>query len=198
MEPAGPTGAGSGETPSARRVFEILVREHADMLTAFLRSLVVSPSAIDDLFQETMLVAWRRLGDYDTARPFGPWLRGIAGVLAMEHRRKQASAARVVMSVEPETLAALEEHYQRLSRAPGDTFHERAQRLRECLSRLPEALREVVEFAYARGMLLRQIAESLGASEEAVKKRIQRARTALARCLHGAPDEPAAATGGEA
>src|SRR4030095_1216705 len=83
--------------PSARQVFEILVHEHADMLTAFLRSLVLDSSAIHDLFQETMLVAWRRLADYDRARPFGPWLRGIAGVLVMEHRRKRASAARTVM-----------------------------------------------------------------------------------------------------
>jgi len=167
-------------------VFEILVREHADMLTAFLRSLVMDSAAIDDLFQETMLVAWRQLADYDRSRPFGPWLRGIAGVLVMEHRRKRAGAAKVVMCVEPEALDALEQHYQQLSRSPGDSFRERAQRLRECLSRLPERMREVIEFAYARGLLLRQIAESIGASEEAVKKRIQRARESLVQCLQGA------------
>ena len=30
-----------------------------------------------DLFQETMVVAWRRLDDFDHTRPFGPWLRGL-------------------------------------------------------------------------------------------------------------------------
>jgi DNA-directed RNA polymerase specialized sigma24 family protein len=34
-------------------------------------------------------------------------------------------------------------------------------------------------------MLLRQIAESLGAGEEAIKKRIQRAREALHECFAG-------------
>ena len=60
----------------AADVFAILVREHADRLLAYLRA-TVPASSVDDLFQETVLVAWRRLPDYDRARPFGAWLRGI-------------------------------------------------------------------------------------------------------------------------
>lgn len=191
-----------GTQPSGRQVFEILAREHADMLVAYLRSLVSAGDVVDDLFQEAMLVAWRRLADYDTKRPFGPWLRGIAANLVLEHRRKMgAAAARGVLSVEPEVLEALEEQHRALSRAPGDTFRERVGKLQECLGRLPEKLREVVEFAYARGLLLRQIAASLGASEEAIKKRIQRARESLVQCLNGnvAPtgEAPVGGTGGD-
>jgi len=47
------------------------------MLTVFLRSRVNDEAAVDDLFQETMLVAWKRLDDCDLSRPFGPWLRGL-------------------------------------------------------------------------------------------------------------------------
>ncbi len=169
-----------GGSPSARQIFEILVREHADMLTAYLRSLVHAHDAVDDLFQETMLIAFRRLDDYDRTRPFGPWLRGIASNLVLEYRRKNARGA---MSCEPEILEALEHHFNATSRMHGDTFRERAGKLSDCLTRLPEKLREVVELAYARGMLLRQIAESLSAGEEAVKKRIQRAREALIDCF---------------
>ena len=61
-----------------KRSFEILVRENTRMLTVFLRSRVKDEAAVDDLFQETMLVAWKRLDDCDLSRPFGPWLRGIA------------------------------------------------------------------------------------------------------------------------
>ena len=64
--------------PDARKLFETLVREHADMLTVYLRSALGDTSDVDDLFQETMVVAWRRLDDFDQTRPFGPWLRGIA------------------------------------------------------------------------------------------------------------------------
>src|SRR5438477_9319038 len=73
----------------ARAVFEILVREHADMLGAYLRTLLGSDSSLDDIYQETMLVSWRRLADYDRSRPFAPWLRGIAQILVLEHARKK-------------------------------------------------------------------------------------------------------------
>ncbi|MCA9286606.1 MAG: sigma-70 family RNA polymerase sigma factor [Phycisphaerales bacterium] len=165
---------------SAQEVFEILVREHADMLTAFLRSLVYDSAAVDDLFQETMLTAWRRLPDYDRERPFGPWLRGIASNMVLQHRRRSRTK---LLSCEPAVLEALDRRFGTLELVPADSFRARAERLRTCMERLPQKLREVVELGYARGLLLREIGIALQATEEAVKKRIQRARDMLLRCL---------------
>jgi DNA-directed RNA polymerase specialized sigma24 family protein len=41
----------------------------------------------------------------------------------------------------------------------------------------------VIELGYGRGMLLKEIATSLDSTTEAVKKRVQRARLNLARCI---------------
>jgi RNA polymerase sigma-70 factor (ECF subfamily) len=166
--------------PEARHVFEILVREHADMLETYLRALMGSDPALDDVFQEAMMVAWRRLKDYDRTRPFAPWLRGIAQVLVMEHARKGRARAR---TTDPEVLAQLEVHFSNLMRSPGDTFRERADRLWPCVSQLPEPMREAVELVYIRGTTLSSAAESMGASKEALWKRVQRARQLLAQCL---------------
>ena len=57
----------------------------------YLRAAVRNQSAVEDLFQETMLVAWRRLNEYDRSYPFGPWVRGIAAKLIMAHFRKNKS-----------------------------------------------------------------------------------------------------------
>ncbi len=165
--------------PSGREVFEILVREHADMLAAYARSLLWSAVAADDLFQETMLTAWKQLGQYDRSRPFGPWLRGIARNLGLEYERKHRTQAR---ATDAAMLDALDDRYNRLA-PPGHSFRDRADRLLECLPRLPEAMREAVEMMYTRGLMLRQIAESLGTSEESIKKRVQRARQLLAQCV---------------
>jgi RNA polymerase sigma-70 factor (ECF subfamily) len=161
-------------------VFEILAREHADMLAAFLRSLVLRNEVVEDLFQETMLVAWRRLGDYDRSLPFGPWLRGIAVRLVLAHRRRLASG---FLNCDAGVLEALEQQYRRFERPPADSFAERLERLRGCLDRLPPLLREAIDLVYSRGLSLRSLASSLQATEEAVKKRIQRARQLLARCI---------------
>lgn len=158
------------------------------MLTAYLRSLVHDPAVVDDLFQEAMLTAWRRLADYDRQRPFGPWLRGIATRLVLQHRRK--AATRGVFNCDPAVLAALEQNFDELSRQPGDTFRDRADRLVDCLKRLPARLRETIELVYARDLMLRQIAESLDTTEEAVKKRVQRGRQLLAECIRSGEVNP--------
>lgn len=153
------------------------------MLVAFLRSLVSAQDAVDDLFQETMLVAWRRLHEFDHSRPFGPWLRGIAANLVLAHRRKSAIAHRRVMNCEPEVLEELERQFSALGSRRGDSFRERVELLKDCLSRLPEQMRQAIELAYAKGMMLRQVALATGTGEEAIKKRVQRAREALADCF---------------
>lgn len=169
-----------GVSRSGHDVFEILVREHADMLTAYLRSLLRGGSAVDDIFQETMLVAWRRLDDFDRSRPFGPWLRGIAAKLVLQHRRQSARSA---LNCDPQVLEALDARFLETAQLPGDSFRDRAERLFDCITKLPEKLREAIEMTYGRDMLLKQIAESINSSEEAVKKRVQRARQLLAECL---------------
>ena len=75
--------------PDARKLFETLVREHADMLTVYLRASLGNSPDVDDVFQETMIVAWKRLDDFDHTRPFAPWLRGIARNLVLAQRRRR-------------------------------------------------------------------------------------------------------------
>ncbi len=69
----------SNVNKKAHKAFEILARENSRMLTVYLRSLVRDEAAVDDLFQEAMVVAWRRLDECDLDRPFGPWLSTASG-----------------------------------------------------------------------------------------------------------------------
>lgn len=164
----------------AESVFEILASEHAGMLEAYLRSLVGPNADLDDLFQETMIVAWRRLDEFDQSRSFGAWLRGIARVLVMERARKGAARAR---TTDPRVLEEIDRRFETLGRAPGDTFRERAERLVDCVARLPEGMREAIELVYMRGLTIVAAAGAIGQGEEAVKKRVQRGRALLAECM---------------
>lgn len=180
MEQERSKGRGRAPTIDAPAVFEILVREHADMLGAYLRTLVGSDSSFDDIFQESMLVAWRRLADYDRSRPFAPWLRGIAQVLVLEHMRKKKARP---VTADPLVLAEIDKRFEEFGRGPGDSFADRAERIWVCVARLPESMREAINLVYVRGMQIGAAAESLGASRETVGKRVQRGRQLLAECL---------------
>lgn len=162
-------------------LFEILVREHADALTIYLRAAVEDRSAAEDLFQETMLVAWRKIGEYDRQLPFGAWLRGIARRLVLAHYR----AASRQLTLSNEVLEILDRRLTHIERRPGDTLDEKIAALLECLERLEPIYREPVELHYRHAHSAETIAERLQATTSAIQKRLQRARRQLADCLAG-------------
>lgn len=64
-----------------------LVRLHGQALRAFLRRLTGNEAEADDLAQDAFVFAWERIGRFDPARPFRPWLFGIAWRKYRERRR---------------------------------------------------------------------------------------------------------------
>jgi RNA polymerase sigma-70 factor (ECF subfamily) len=167
-------------TLQAEAVFEILVRENADMLTTYLRSVVWRPGAIDDLFQETMLVAWKRLPEYDQKRPFGPWLRGIAARMVMAHSRK---AKRDLLVCDERVLEHLDRQLQHIGQRSGDTWDDKLVALRECIAALPDDQQQTVRLRYLEDLQADRVASQLNVSLEAIKKRLQRARAQLLDCI---------------
>jgi len=164
----------------SRTLFGILVRENAAMLMVYLRSAVRDPEEIDDLFQETMLVAWRTSDRFDQSRPFGPWLRGIAAKVVLAHRRQAAKVMPVCNEV---MLEKFETRLASIQKQPGDTFDEKLDCLQQCLEQLPERLRETVRHRYTLLLSRSEIASRLNTSAEVITKRLQRARVALLDCV---------------
>jgi RNA polymerase sigma-70 factor len=162
------------------QVFEILIRENADMLLAYLRSAVRDEHAVDDLFQESMLVAWRKIEQYDRERPFGAWLRGIARNLALEHFRKCASRDQLL---DEETLEWVEARIAQVQAFGGDTLGEKLSALRDCVQALPEGYRQPIQLRYAESLSLSEISNKLQLAMETLKKRLMRAKLRLADCL---------------
>lgn len=162
-------------------LFEILAREHAPMLAAYLRSVVHDSAAVDDLFQEAMLAAWKSLDRYDRNQPFGPWLRGIAAKLILADRRRMAKSP---VLCDAETLQHLDHRFELVEARPGDTLDEKLVALSQCIELLPPHYREVVQLRYRMELPSAKVAENLNVSMETLKKRLQRARANLLDCLN--------------
>jgi len=167
----------------SRDLFEILVREHIDSVRAFLLASLRDPLAAEDLLQETFLVAWRNLDRYDRQLPFGPWVRGIAGKLLLNWRRKLGRSR--VHFCDEETLGLLDQRFEEFATLPGDSFDEHLDALRDCMACLSPAQRTAIDLHYQHGLHCKEIARRLDVGFEAVKKHLQRGRAALERCLHG-------------
>ena len=149
------------------------------MLLAFIRSIQSDQSAAEDVWQETMLVAWRRIDDYDTTRPFGPWLRGIAQKIVLA---KFSKPNRMTIT-DPESLEYLSHRFESVQQLNGDTLDEKLDSLRDCIEGLSEHERQCIEMRYSQDLKPSQLCEQLGIALETVKKRLVRAKQRLIDCM---------------
>lgn len=150
------------------------------MLTAFIGASVSQKTAVDDIWQETMLTAWRRWDDYDRSRPFGAWLRGIASNNVLAWHRKHS---REPVWCDESTLEHFSAAFAGIQQLAGDTFQEKLEALRACIGALPADYHEVIRLRYEEGLMPAAVAETLSLKTETVKKQLQRAKALLHECI---------------
>jgi RNA polymerase sigma-70 factor (ECF subfamily) len=174
--------------------FDLLVARHQDRIFGLLLRMVGDEGRAEDLAQECFMRAWRALGEFRGGSAFYTWLYRIALNLARsegrtERRRREVEVPVGTLSsgrsrpneeggddpggaVEVESLAA----------GPDELAHRREMvgRVQEALGELPGEYREVVVLRDVEGLDYDEIAALVGASREAVKSRLHRAREELA------------------
>lgn len=150
------------------------------MLATYLRASGCDAALLDDVWQETMIVAWRKLDEFDRSKPFGPWLRGIAARTLMANRR---AASRLALTDDMESLEYLSQRLERVNHMTGDTLDEKLDALRDCVSKLAVADREAIELRFREELMPAAMSERIGIALEAVKKRLFRAKQQLQTCL---------------
>jgi RNA polymerase sigma-70 factor len=167
-----------------QQLFAVLVHEHQPGLWAFIRACVHDRADADDIIQETFAAAWQDLAAYDVQRPFAAWLRGIARHQIADYFQRAAAQGRRMHILPPEAVSTLASEFARFNRpARGEVYRDCFAALQECLAVLSTAERQIVQRAYRQNQTCRTIAGQLGRSVEAIKKRLQRARSALRDCI---------------
>jgi RNA polymerase sigma-70 factor (ECF subfamily) len=205
-EPAGDSGPTRDLLQQARagdpRATDELFTRHRAYLRQFVELRLdprlrprVDPS---DVVQEAQLEAARRLPKYldQPALPFRLWLRQIAYDHLLKSRRRHVGAARRAVDREvalPDRSSLLLAR-QLFARGPSPSQQldesELAQRLREAMTQLPEADREVLLLRHYEGLSNAEAGVLLGIDPGAVSKRHGRALLRLHRLLFGAEGRP--------
>ncbi len=157
--------------------FDELYRRHHARIWTFLARLSGDRVETQDLFQETWLAAARHVHRLAEDSELLPWLytiarnkhRGARRWLLFDMRRKERFA------LEPSSFVlAPDEHA---------AVRARAADVAEAFEVLADAHREVLLLSLVEGLDSRQVASVLGLREDAVRKRLSRARAELAARL---------------
>jgi len=152
---------------------------HEARLRGLLRALLPSWEDVDDVLQETSLVAWRKFEQFEqfeSGSDFMAWAGTIARFEALRHARAKARDRLVFGEDLLERIAAegLEENERR----------EREHRaLRRCLEKLPETQARALELAYRPGIKFHEAARLAGKPVQGFYKTLQRLRAALESCV---------------
>ncbi len=158
--------------------FGALVERHQGSVRACLAVRMNHAPDAEDLAQEALLVAFRKLPQIDPTLPLGPWLRGIALHLLANHRRKFRA---IPIGLNDELQALLDTQLDADFHAGRES--EKMHALRECLEELDGPARELIRERYADGASLDELATRLGRKTSTVSMQLHRLRELLAGCI---------------
>lgn len=161
--------------------FRQLFREHGPQAKGLAVRIVRQPFLADEVLQEAFLALWRDPSAYREERgSFRTWLMSTVHHRAVDAVRREEAQRRRGQPSTPEPVVAEDTGTMVVESVHED---EERERVREALTELPEAQREVLELMYYRGRTQTQIAEDLGLPLGTVKSRtllgMRRLRTML-------------------
>ena len=159
------------------RAFEALYRAYHPRLRRFLRGMLRQPALVDEVLDDTMLVAWRKAYTFDASSRVSTWLFAIAYRQALKALRRERPMEDA--GEEPHAPSADE---------PEHALEHRQLRaaLDAAVARLSAEHRAVIELAYFQGHGCREIAEIVGCPVATVKTRMFHARRHMKAFLRDA------------
>jgi RNA polymerase sigma-70 factor (ECF subfamily) len=170
-----PAKAGESESPRYGE-FICLFVAHEARLRGFLRSLLPAWADVDEVMQETGIVAWRKFDRFVGGTSFMAWAATIARFEALDHLRRRSRERLVFSAAVVDAMTA--------EIGSEDNALERERRaLGRCLERLEASERELLLLSYRPGARLAEVAAQSGKSVQAGYKSVQRLRTRLRTCI---------------
>lgn len=159
-----------------RNAFAQLVEATSSTVCAIAFAIVRDAAASEDIAQDVFLSVWKGLKQLKNPRSFLPWVRQLTRNQAHSWQRRR-SAGPGALQVGEEVLATVAD-----TRPPVEaSLEEREVRelVTAALEELPDEAREALVLYYREGHSTAQVAQLLGLSEAAVRKRLQRARQSI-------------------
>ncbi|PAW66678.1 MAG: hypothetical protein B9S34_07415 [Opitutia bacterium Tous-C1TDCM] len=166
------------EVNATGETFLRTLAEHERWLAGYVHSLVTRPADAEDILQECKIVLWKKFSTFQPGTHFRAWARTIALHQILNYRR--AEQRRPWSTLEREFIEAVAAEIDRRS----DHLDRRAEGLRACLRKLPEAHRAIVVWRYYEDCDIAAIAARSGRTEEAVYRLLSRIRVALNDCIN--------------
>lgn len=149
---------------------------HRHQILSFIAKQLVNANDVEDVFQKTSLVLWKKIDQFDAEQSFLSWAFGIAFNEVRNHLRVK-SRDKLHFSPElVELLAREAEEEAELSRSRSLALH-------VCIEQLSEGQKMLVRRCYLDLNAIAQVADEVGLNPGALYKKLARIKQKLAECV---------------
>jgi RNA polymerase sigma-70 factor, ECF subfamily len=152
------------------------LRLHQGRLYGYIHSLVRDLTDADDLFQQTMLVLWKKFDEFDRQGNFFAWACGIARFEVANFLRTRAR--RKLYFSDELNLLLIEAHTE-----ASEELEDRRATLAACIEALRQRDRELLVECYGDVASVPEVADRRGRSPHSVYNSLRRIRRALFECV---------------
>ena len=160
-----------------RNSFAALFHHFAPRLKAYLLRLGMADNVAEELAQETMLLVWRKAGQFDPSRATpAAWIYTIARNLRIDSLRRERNANDPRLNQPEETACSPEQDFDLI---------ESERRVRHAMGALPTDQAELLRLSYFEERSHSEIADRLQIPLGTVKSRLRRATAQLRVALDG-------------
>jgi RNA polymerase sigma-70 factor (ECF subfamily) len=166
------------EAHSSEELFVQLFAQNERHIRAFVRSMGLDWTSVDDVVQTVSLVMWRKWDQFDPDTDFMRWARVITRFEVLKFRRTMARDRHVFHDELMDLLA--DESEERETQVSSEQYLEC---LHACLNNLPEKSRELITAAYEGDRSIKKVAVDVGKSATALYKVLDRIRKKLQGCI---------------
>lgn len=170
-------------TRGDQRAFGRLVDVTSNVVTSIALAILRDAEASADVAQDVYLSVWTDLGKLRDPTSFLPWLRQLTRNRAHDALRTLVRRGRRIVSGDSADALLAAASDPRPGAIEEIVAAEERLALARAIDELPASAREVVVLYYREGRSTAQVADLLGMSDAAVKKRLSRARAHLRETL---------------
>jgi RNA polymerase sigma-70 factor (ECF subfamily) len=165
--------------PDRTEPFLRLLSQHDRQLSLYVSGLIPSPQDAQDILQEGKIVMWRCFDRFEMGTNFPAWARKILFHQVIAHRRRvkkdntETIGERALELLSDEAESALRE----------GRWVQREKALSQCLTKLTEDHRRIIQMRYRDEATIERIALAVERTETAVYRLLSRLRLALFQCV---------------
>lgn len=151
--------------------------QHRNQLYSYIFSLLPNRDDAEDVFQRTSMILWKKFPEYDATCSFFSWACGVAfyevkNFIRVAQRKRLQFREDVIQQLADERAGI-----------PQQKFNQRATALQDCIKKLKEKDRLLVDQVYQDQMPVKDVAEAAGAAVQTLYNRLNQIRHQLTHCI---------------